>query len=414
LALAVSGMFAGAVAPAAEAIPQKAAERRALDALGVRGGDDPIIVFRLGEPVRAGARIGQAGSPRQPRGGRRARTGVITSRLRTLPRMRLRGERAYLFYADLGPFQAYQHPGRVALVGERSGRVRVSPRLMWPPLVDGRLPAFMRSASAYRDRSNWALYRPWRSDQTATAGRVLLARAAAADPLQDFLVRRRVAQLLAAERSCVVRVSDTLGNLYDFGAVDRTRARLGALFQSLEDLDPGFVDERYTRGSGVSPTAFVQRLIRERGCRDVLLYLAGGAWPASNRPAVSVGVSARERLRQHLVSAAEVRSLLRGQPGVTFKVIVDAPYSARSPPRSRARGTRSCWRVPADRGSAASRTCRRSRCPAGGSCGTPATRRACSSSPTARSPASTACWAAGARSSRAPRSKPRAARSWRG
>src|SRR5919109_1198036 len=96
------------VVPAAQAVSQKQAERRALKALGVQKGDDPVIVFKLDRALRPGARIGQAGTARMPRGGRGgADTGVVNAPMDAVGGLRLRGERAYFFYADLGPFQTF-------------------------------------------------------------------------------------------------------------------------------------------------------------------------------------------------------------------------------------------------------------------------------------------------------------------
>ena len=318
------------IVPAAQAVPQKQAEQRALRALGVQRGDDPVIVFRLDRTVRPGARIVQAGTARRPHGGRVEETGVVSSRTPAIDGLRLDGERAYFFYADLGPFQAYEHPGRVALVGRRSGRVRVSGRLGWPPLIDGRLPAFMRTANAYHDRDNWVLYRPWREGATASAqeNRGPVGLPMLDPPLVDMAERQRVADLLAAERACVVRFSDTLGDFYDFGKVDRTRGWLGATFARLEDLNAGVSDRRYVLRSGMTPMAFAENVIRRRGCRDVLIYLAGGAW-SEGEPAVTVGIKpdGAQRLRQQFITAQQVRSLIRAHRGTTFEVVVDAPYA---------------------------------------------------------------------------------------
>ena len=322
------------VVPAAQAVSQKQAERKALKALEVKRGNDPVIVFRLDRTLRPGARIGQAGTDRMPGAGRGPRgsrvdaaTGVVSARTPADGALRLRGERAYFFYADLGPFQTFQHPGRVALVGRRTGRVRVSERLMWPPLVNGRLPAFMRSAEAYHDRDDWAFYRPWREQATARAAenRGPIGLPMLDPPLVDMPLRGRAADLLAAERACSLRFSDTLGDFYDFGAVDRTRGWIGATFRRLEDLNPGFVDERYVLSSGMTPMAFAEDVIAGRGCRTVLVYLAGGAW-ADGPSAVTIGIkpAGARRLRQQHVAARQVRSLLRAHRDLRFMVIVDA------------------------------------------------------------------------------------------
>jgi VCBS repeat-containing protein len=301
-------------APAAQAITKKGATRKALDALGVAKADAPVIVFRLQRPLRAGARISQAGTARQP-SRRAARTGVIAKAAPALATMR---EPAYFFFADQAPSAAYQHMGRAVLVGRHSGKVRISKPLMWPPLIDNRLPAFMRSADAYQDPANRAYQRLSQAAVSATAA-------------PDALSRGRVANRLAADRSCIVQVSDTLGDLYAFGGAKRTRTRLSALFASLKQLAPGIVAERYSPGSGVTPTRFAERLIAARGCRDVLLYLAGGAWAKTRTPAVAVGArpGPGARIRQQLVTAGDVLKLLRAHRGATFSVIADAPYADR-------------------------------------------------------------------------------------
>ena len=61
----------------------------------------------------------------------------------------VRGERAYFFYLDRGAYQSYEHPGRVVLVGQRTGRVIRSRTLRFAPAINGRLPVFLRSREAY-------------------------------------------------------------------------------------------------------------------------------------------------------------------------------------------------------------------------------------------------------------------------
>jgi hypothetical protein len=68
---------------------------------------------------------------------------------------------AWFFYQDLAPFQQYAHAGRVALVDVGTGRVTVTGRLNWPPLVDGALPPFLGSEAAYDGVRYRLLYRPY-------------------------------------------------------------------------------------------------------------------------------------------------------------------------------------------------------------------------------------------------------------
>jgi Bacterial Ig domain len=343
-------------APSALAAPvsRADAQRAALAALRARRGSAPLIVFRGAAPLKPGTRVAIAGVERLQRqadaSAARSRDALLraagVSVIRAPLAARVGREPAWFFYADEGPFQAYQHPGRVVLVGQRSGRVTVTRRFSWPPLLDGRLPAFLRSYAGYRDPRARAFTRLWRPERPqakagpAAAGTGALAplggvgalaaapRAAAA-PAPAIDAERRAAAALAAERSCAVRVGDTLGNFYDASSFDRTRAQFGALFNRLARLDRGFLSVRYRVASGTSLQRYVERLIVQRGCADVFLYVAGGGYVHGGEPAVSVGVQGRRdgRLEQHVVTATTLRRLIGSNPGATFKLLLDAPGS---------------------------------------------------------------------------------------
>jgi hypothetical protein len=122
----------------ASAITRKQAARKALTALGSSTGSNPVIVFGLRKSLRAGTRVTQTGSNRVATVGH---------------------QRAFFFYEDSGPFQLYPHQGRVALVGARSGNVRVSKRIAWAPLVNGKRPAFLSSSQGYRSARYRVFYR---------------------------------------------------------------------------------------------------------------------------------------------------------------------------------------------------------------------------------------------------------------
>ena len=112
LALCAALLVTPAVSGAATTRHQAAG--KALAALGSRDGSAPVIVFGLKRPV---ARLGH--------------------------------ERAFFFYEDRGPYRSYPHAGRVARVGVRSGKVRLSRTINRRPLVNGKLPAFLTSSKRY-------------------------------------------------------------------------------------------------------------------------------------------------------------------------------------------------------------------------------------------------------------------------
>ncbi|WP_084629505.1 tandem-95 repeat protein [Patulibacter americanus] len=357
----VVGLVAALPAGASADTSSSAAARKAVAALGVRKGTKPVVVFRQPRPVPARTAIGQAGAstaaradarPARERKLRRAGVTVTSAPVVT----RTGSEAAWLFYADEAPYQAYQHRGRVVLVGQRTGRVTVTRALPWPPVIAGRLPVFLRSYEAYRAKRHRVFVRAYRLRGSAPTAKVRTDTFAGplAAPLRDVVgalrsvsdaaptaraadkpadpaaaaASKAAADALAAERSCAIRVSDTLGDFYDVGPVDRTRAELGTVFERLAGQNPGFRTARYRYLSGTTPAGFVARAVRNQGCKDVLLYLGGGGY-ADGAPAVNVGTrsGAGGRIEQQLVTATDVRAMLRAHRDVTFKVLIDAPYS---------------------------------------------------------------------------------------
>src|SRR5213076_2731558 len=109
----------------------------------------------------------------------------------------------------------------------------------------------------------YAFYRPYAAASTAAAPALRAA------SLTRSAATQQAADTLAAQHACAVRISDTLGDFYDFGNIDSTRERLGILFQDLQALNHGFVSERYSTYSKRTPTGFIQHLIASKGCRQL-------------------------------------------------------------------------------------------------------------------------------------------------
>jgi VCBS repeat-containing protein len=331
--------FGLAAAPAGAATTQQDAQVKALNALRVHEGTAALVVFKLGRPVPAGTAISAAGRFGGPASATASAKRTAAARLREAgvtvagaPRVaRVGDEPAWFFYEDQAPYQSYAHAGRVVLVGTQTGKVTVTTTLQWPPLIDGRLPAFLRSAAAYRDARYSAFDRAWTSVSSA-AGTATPGTATGPSPLESATARKQAADALAAERSCAVRISDTLGDFYDAAAVDQSRARIGVLMNALARLNPGFVSTRYrfaTVRGGESLKSFISRLVAKRGCKDLMLYVAGGGYVARGESIINVGTRVRPdgRLEQQTVTASGLRAILRAHPGVTFKIVLDAPYS---------------------------------------------------------------------------------------
>ena len=213
----------------------------------------------------------------------------------------------------------------------RTGKVSISRKILWPPVLDGRLPAFLASEVAYDGPRYRVLSHPYTGTGGATitgfstrAARAMRAVSAAIDPSLGAVV----AGLLAAERACVIRFSDTIpGGYYAFARVAQSRAALAYRFTQLGALAPGFLSSIYSGASGVSPTTFVSREIAARGCRDVLLYVAGGGYAAATAVNIGIGL-VRGGVRHRDVTLAAVRGLVASHPTVHFELVLDAPHSS--------------------------------------------------------------------------------------
>lgn len=337
--------------PAAAAVSQKQAERKAIAALELGKGTSPVVLFRQTSVVPRGTSITQAGAAASKRASRaavsrdRALKSAGVKIIKAPVVARTGGDAAWFFYEDQSPYQAYEHPGRVVLVARGSGKVTITKALNWPPLIGGKLPRALADYASYRSAKYRAFARSWVLDDGAGAAKAVRAAAprnetnpslpsTLADTPAAKASRREAARLLAEEKSCAIRISDSLGDFYDAGPVDNTRAALGLLFHDLSLLDAGFFTDRYRYrelpdGPGATPAQFITAAIKARGCKDILIYIAGGGTTVGGEPAVNIGTKTRAggKIETQAITASAVKALIAATPDVTFKVEVDAPRS---------------------------------------------------------------------------------------
>ena len=321
--LVMAGLAGASIARNRQETGRSEAIRSALNALRVHNRSGAEIVFALRRPVPAGTAV-RDGGPASPGSGRRA----VHSNTRVVARAK---DRSWFFYEDLAPFQEYAHAGQVVLVDVKTGRVSVSAKLAWPPTLNGRLPVFLASQTAYLSPRYRVFYRPYtgaavranRASSRMSSPGVRLA-PAALDPTQG----PQVASLLASEHACVVRFSDTVrGGYYAFAHIAQSRAALAFRFSQLASFSSGFQSFIYSRTSGVSPTVFVADQISAHGCKDVMLYLAGGGYPGGAAVNIGMGINVSDPLHQD-VSTTALRGLVGAHPGVNFELVLDAPHAS--------------------------------------------------------------------------------------
>src|SRR5213076_2926247 len=169
----------------------------------------------------------------------------------------------------------------------------------------------------------YAFYRPYAAASTAAAPALRAA------SLTRSAASQQAADTLSAQHACAVRISDTLGDYYDFGNIDSTRAQLGLLFEDLEALNQGFVSERYSTYSNQTPTAFIENLIATRGCKQVLVYIAGGGLQSARSTAV-IGQSphADGSFDAHYLSSSSIAKLVGQNRAVEFDLLLDGAVLA--------------------------------------------------------------------------------------
>ena len=278
---------------------------------------DAEIVFGLARPIAAHTAV-TLGGPAGP-----AVSGLATS---TGAAVTLRPTHAaWLFYDDRGPFQAYEHPGRVALVDTVTGRVTLSGTMLWPPVVGGALPPFLHSADAYAAASGHVFYRPYRgAARLAAAAQAADGVRAAFDPTQA----RRAGAVLAAEHACVISFGDTLGGgYYDLTRIVQSRGALAGRVAQLGRAARGVRSVTYAARGRVTPASLARSEVSAHGCREVLLYAAGSGYERG--AAINIGMQlGRSAVRHQDLTVTALRSLIRAERRVTFLLVLDAPSAA--------------------------------------------------------------------------------------
>jgi hypothetical protein len=298
-----------ALAPAdagARGISAKHANRIALARLGRFAHQRKVIVFRSRAPLAARTRVGVA----DPKG--------RTVRLR---------HRAWLFWANLVPTADLDHPSVLLLVDADTGRlVKVARLLSWP-LVNGRLPAFLRSFKAYRAGANHVLVR----------GRA--AHAAAVSPRARPVARAATAPA-AGQCVIVVGAPDSEADNWDWGehvADERTFTRFAR---------DGLGIHAISHAGSLSQLDDRIGLAQRSGCSRITIFMTGEGSPVPGwiDPVTHVGPyrgNARPSLKldkdNHRIYGPDLAVILRdrraappeGVPPPTFTLIVQGCFGGR-------------------------------------------------------------------------------------
>lgn len=305
---------AAAVPPAASAVSPKQAAKAALGALAPQKQAGPVVVYRMPGKLGAGRSLLRDGLGDVPASRAAGKSTSVTA-----PKLK---KPVHLFWADLMPGARFEHPGRLVLIDDRSGRVSTSVATSWWPIVDGKNPPFIGKA---RVPKRLIAYSSLPKPSTATP---------AASP-------REGGPLLGADafsKDCMFQMGLTRDPQFakDFPAMRSALSPFG-----LRSFSTG-VHKDTTGQDLVDPDgADMRTAIRSMpaDCEDILIYISGHG-SETGEPRVNVGHRFRgagadfqEGKKYKVVSryiyAQDLVGVLEDNPNRTFKIKIDACYAAR-------------------------------------------------------------------------------------
>ena len=204
-------------APAADAISRSDADRAALRALEPEDRKGNVAVYRLPRPLRPGTIVAE-GLDRP------------ATRPRDVPGFRLERGRAWMYWMDLDNGAMFGHPSVLLMIDDFTGRVALRRNFDWFPLVNAKLPAFLRSGRAFDSRRYRIFTSRPRRDAPRQAPRPF-AQLAQDDQLQ--LPENAFAG------DCIIAVGDRGPDERmrdDFEAMERQSMRLGVPYFTISGL----------------------------------------------------------------------------------------------------------------------------------------------------------------------------------
>lgn len=328
LGLAVIALAATLAAPgAAQALSHKQADARAVALLRPTHQPGSVVLFGLPHPLPAGTSVFTSDSP--------IRRGPFDVPVKQLRR------KAWLFWEDLHYGAKFEHPSRMLLLDDRTGRALSKAKLVTWPVIDGSDAPFVTPQGYFGAQYRVAaMNAPLGPNDT---GRIRSRpRAGPAHPAQAPAPIAAPAGSLKGD--CIVTVgrnADPLTN-GDFEGLDALLGRLTAAGTGLQSFDADTPEDRYNpaqAGDGTDLANLVDLIIKTKGCTDVMLYLDGHGnktGPAS----VYTGTKWVKKGPPHdhtqdwtghdaYVFADDVLGIIKAHPSIGFKVKIDACYSGR-------------------------------------------------------------------------------------
>ncbi len=300
LTLAAALIAALALAGGADAITRAQANAIALKTLKPQALKGPTILFGLPKALPARAVVVEAGSPK------------ITA-VPFIPKGAATGKAAWLFWLDQAAYAHFQHPSRLLLIDDGTGKVLRNRALSFYPLVDGKRPAYLSSWKVYGSATYHVFSNLPKGVAAARTGAVPLSPAS-----------RRAVPANAFKDDCLISIGLRDDPLFsgDFGGGIVGWAQSVGLRAFKPPNGPAG-----RPAGGAQLRSGVRDIVTSKRCKDVFIFMSGHGYDARSTPAIQTGAVAGAPWIG--VTAGDVRAILRDHPTVTFKVKINGCYSGR-------------------------------------------------------------------------------------
>jgi len=291
-ALALSG--------SADAITRQQANTIALKTLKPQALKGPTILFGLPKALPPKAVVVEAGSAK------------ITA-VPFIPKGTATGKAAWLFWLDQAAYAHFQHPSRLLLIDDGTGKVLRNRALSFYPLVDGKRPAYL---------SSWKVYGSATYHVFSNLPKGVAAARTPAVPLAP--VSTRAVPANAFKDDCLISIGLRDDPLFsgDFGGGIVGWAQSVGLRAFKPPNGPAG-----RPAGGAQLRSGVRDIVTNQRCKDVFIFMSGHGYDARSTPAIQTGAVAGAPWIG--VTAGDVRTILRDHPTVTFKVKINGCYSGR-------------------------------------------------------------------------------------
>lgn len=292
----VSFFWAPAFFSHAWALTFQEAKAMALSELKPEGEKGSVIIFGLPMPLKSTQSLVEAGSENAD----------AVPFIKTAKPVK---KKSWLFWEDLAPYARFQHPSRILLIEDKTGKVLIRQDFLWYPLIDGKRPEFLGSMKAYEN----PVYRVYSNLSNAAYAAVEEFEESA---LSSLLPKN------AFKDDCLISIGLRNDPYFsgDFDGMSDFASSVG-----LKSYIAAISGNRNVGGDVLKMN--VRYLAEITKCKDIFIYISGHGY-RSGTPAVQTGES-RPGKKAITVTSADLKSILDEHSSSTFKIKIDSCFSGR-------------------------------------------------------------------------------------